>query len=72
MADRQNAVTALEYKPFKSDYYQSALEYVEENGINVFGVLVYADAMDFIEFVENENVNTVELDRVLASRRYVQ
>jgi len=72
MADRQNAVKALDHGPFKSDYYKSALKYVEVNGVNVFGVLVYADAKDFIELVENEKIKTVELDRVLASRRYVQ
>ena len=72
MVDRQNAVDALDFSPFKNEYYQTALKYVEENGVNVFGVLVYADAKDFIEFVKNENIMTVELDRVLASRRYVE
>jgi len=72
MNDREEAVEALDFGSFKSDYYKSALKYVEENGVNVFGVLVYADAKDFIEFVENENIKTVELDSVLASRRYVQ
>ena len=71
MADRESAVKSLEGNPYKSSYYQSALEYVEENGVNTFGVLIYADAKDFIEFVESENTRSVELDRVLASRRYI-
>ena len=71
MADRPSAVRALEFAPEKSDYYQSALSYVEEKGVNVFGVLVYADSKDLIELVENEDIKTVELDSVLASRRYI-
>lgn len=71
MITRKEAVNALDHNPLKSQYYQSALDYVEEHGVKTFGVLVYANAEDIMGLVENESIKTVELDQVMASRRYI-
>lgn len=70
MTDRKEAVGALEL-PEKSDYYKSALDYVEEHGVMAFGVVVYGNAQALREFIENESISTLEVDQILASRRYI-
>lgn len=71
MVDRKEAVDVFFYNNLKTEYYQSSLNYIEENGVKTFGILVYANAEDIIELIENEAIKTVELDQVMASRRYV-
>jgi len=71
MVDREKAVLAFEHSTVKSKFYKSALEYVEENGVNTFGVMVFAEPKDLIEFVENESVKAIQVDEVLASKRFI-
>lgn len=61
----------LFFNILNTEYYQSALGYVEENGVKTFGLLVYANAENIIELIENEKIKTVELDQVMASKRYI-
>lgn len=71
MVDRKNAVNTIEQNPLKSQYYTSALDYVEIHGVKTYGVLIYANAEDLIKFVENESIKTIEMDQVMASKRYI-
>lgn len=70
LIDRKDAVSVLDI-PRKHEYYKQALDYVEEYGVQTFGVLVYSQAHDLIELVENELIKTLELNQVLASKRYI-
>lgn len=70
LIDREEAVKTLESEK-KYEYYHSALNFVEENGVKTFGILVYADAEDLIEFVENNPVKTLVIYKALASKPYV-
>ena len=72
LADRKEAVTALSNHPRQHQYYQAALAYVEEHGVYSYGVLVHATAADLIKLVETAPIKTLELDQVLASRRFIQ
>jgi hypothetical protein len=71
MVDREEAVLTFEMMPIKYEYYKSALKYVEENGVNTYGVLVFANPDDLIDLVENGPIENLEIDEVLASRRYI-
>ena len=71
MIDREETVLTLEGMPTKYEYYKSALDYVEENGVNTFGVLVFANPEDLIELVENGPVENFGIDEVMASKRYI-
>lgn len=71
MIDRKDVVNVLDNRSIITENYQSALDYVEEYGVKTFGILVYANAKDLIELVENESIKTLELDQVMASRRYI-
>ncbi|NLY45638.1 MAG: hypothetical protein GX053_06570, partial [Tissierella sp.] len=69
--DRKDAINVLEKRPNRYKYYEEALDYVEENGVKTYGTLVYANAQDLIELVENEEILTIELSQVIASKRYI-
>ena len=45
---------------------------MEEHGVYSYGVLVHATAADLIKLVETAPIKTLELDQVLASRRFIQ
>lgn len=69
----------LVFKPLKFFYHFNYSKphnlplsfYVETQGIKTFVVLVYANAEDLIKLVENESIKTIELDQVMASKRYL-
>lgn len=71
MIDRKEATKVLDLNPRRLEYYKSALDYTKDNGIKTFGVLVYANAKDLIELVDNESIKLLELNQVLASKRYI-
>lgn len=68
MNDRQNAVRTLDYNSAKVDYYKNSLIYVEKNGINIYSVLVYGEARELLEFLNNEKIKTIEIKGVLPSK----
>jgi hypothetical protein len=72
LIDRKKAADILDVMPRRSGDYKSALDYAEANGVKTFGVLVYAEAEDLIELVENEAIKLVEQHQVLASRGYIR
>ena len=68
MNDREEAVRTLDYNPLKVDYYRNALNYVEKNGVNTYGALVYGEAGALLEFINNEKAKTIEINSVLPSK----
>ena len=68
MNDREKAVRALGYKSVDVDYYKNALNYVEKNGVNIYGVLIYGEARDVLEFISNQEINTIRVNSVLPSK----
>jgi hypothetical protein len=68
MSDRGRAVGVLEYNTLKVDYYKNALNYVEKNGLNIYGMLVYGEARELLEFISNEKIKNIEINSVLPSK----
>lgn len=64
LSDHDDAVKALSHFDLDFDKY---LEYVETNGINVYGVLVFGTPDDIVSLYENENILTIDIDNVLPS-----
>ncbi len=71
MVDREKAVKVLEQNNNKMEYYKDTLNYVENNGVNTYGVLVFGEARDLLKFINNEKVKTLEIDNVLPSKKYI-
>jgi len=70
--DRQKAVNAIERKSWKYEFYQSALNYAKEYGVKTYGVLVFAEAKDLVELVENEQIKLIELGNAMVSKRNIK
>lgn len=70
--DRKDAINILERRPNRHEYYEKALNYVEEHGVKTYGVLVYSNAEDLIELIEKGPILTLELNQVLTSKRYIR
>ena len=68
MKDRKNAVMALDNNSAKVTYYSNALNYVQNNGINIYGVLVNAEAKDLLDFLKDKEINSIEINGVLPSK----
>lgn len=71
MIDREKAVKALDFNSAKTEYYKNALSYVNKNGVRTYGVLIYGEARDMLDFINNEEFNSIEIDNVLASKKYI-
>jgi hypothetical protein len=65
------AVKALDVNETKVDYYKNAFNYIQKNGVKTYGVLVYGEAADLLKFINNEKIKNIELDDVLASKKYI-
>jgi hypothetical protein len=66
--DRKEAVAALDKNEIKSEYYKSALNYVESNGINIYGILIHGEAKELLKFLNDEKIKTIEINGVLPSK----
>ncbi|WP_139902942.1 anti sigma factor C-terminal domain-containing protein [Clostridium thermarum] len=58
----------MDNSEIKSEYYRKALNYVESNGINIYGVLVHGEARELLQFLNNKNIKTIEINGVLPSK----
>lgn len=70
--DREEAVNVIEHRPWKNEFYKSALNYANEHGIKAYGVLVFAEAQDLIKFVKNEQIKLVEFNQAMVSKKNIQ
>lgn len=67
LVDRHQAVDAL--LPMSINYdYESALNFVEKNGISTYGVLLYGEAADLLELYESGVIMTFDIDNVIVSK----
>lgn len=70
--DRKEAVDVIERRPWKNEFYQTALNYAEEHGVKTYGVLLFAEAKDLVKLIENEQIKLVEFNQALVSKRNIQ
>ncbi len=68
--DREEEIKIIDRSEGKGEFYQSALEYAKNEGVKTYGVIVYGEMRDMIEFVENENLKLIDLNDALTTRRY--
>lgn len=64
LAHNTDFVNALTNFDLDFDKY---LNFIENNGIKSYGALIYGNPNDIIDFYENENILTIDIDNVLPS-----
>ncbi|MCC5895199.1 MAG: anti sigma factor C-terminal domain-containing protein [Alkalibacterium sp.] len=68
LRDQEEFVELVEASPSKVDFYNTALEYVEEKGVKTYGVRVYGTAEMFIESIENIPYDTIYINDVSSAK----
>ncbi len=71
MSTRNEFLTLLNYITISNDtysgYYDEVYKYVNENGVNSYGVLVVGSPQEIIDFSKNHNINSIVIDDVIIS-----
>jgi len=67
LVDHKEAVSALAGNTEQYDY-ESALYYIEKNGMSTYGALVYGEANDLIELYESGTIMTFDIENIVASK----
>lgn len=68
LADRNEFVEIFDYNYYKTDFYKQALAYIDEHGVNSYGVLVYGTAGDFLEQLDGIPYESLYINEILAAR----
>ncbi len=71
ISERDEFVEFFEERSNKNEFYAHALDYVETNGIEIYGVLVYATAEDFLEVLEELPYDSIYINDVLPAKPYL-
>ncbi|MCF0148589.1 MAG: anti sigma factor C-terminal domain-containing protein [Clostridium sp.] len=63
MSSRQTFIeTFFNVNGMSSIMYSEALKYIEDNGVKLYGMLVYSDVETFLNLVQDENIYTISID----------
>lgn len=65
LSERPEAIAALSYNTLNFENYSN---YIQENGVNTYAVLVYANVDDLLSLCENESIEVINIDNVLPSQ----
>lgn len=68
LKDREEFVEIFDYNEDKTEFYADALNYVEENGVKTYGVLVYGTAEAFSESLNDFPYDRIIIDEVDSSK----
>ncbi len=68
LIDRKEMLGILDNSPTKYEFYKTALEYAEKNGVKLYGLLVYGEVKDLLSFAADENIRSIEVRDVKVSR----
>ncbi|WP_368645092.1 anti sigma factor C-terminal domain-containing protein [Alkalibacterium putridalgicola] len=68
LKDREEFVRIFDYNADKTEFYADSLNYVEENGVETYGVLVYGTAESFSENLENLPYDKLIINEVDSSK----
>lgn len=68
MYDHEDFVKAFDFNPNQTTFYKNSLNYINENGIKTYGLLVYGEAENIYNFINNENINSIYIDDVKVSK----
>lgn len=68
LSDREDFVRIFDYNQYKIDFYEDALNYIDKNGVNTYGVLVYGTAGDFIQSIDGIAYDSIYINEVLPTK----
>lgn len=68
LKNREDFVSMFDYNKFKTDFYADALKYIDEHGVNTYGVMVFGTAKDFLESIDDIPYDSLHINEVLPTK----
>jgi len=68
LRNREEFVEIFDYNSYKIDFYDDALEYIDEYGVETYGVLVFGTAEEFLEHIDEIPYDTLHINKILPTR----
>lgn len=68
LRDREEFVKIFDYNDYKTEFYNDALSYIDENGIKTYGVLVYGTAEEFLKCIDEIPYDSIYINEVLSAK----
>ena len=66
--NRKEFIDIFDYNIYKLDFYEEAFSYIEENGVNTYGLLVYGNPKNILEFMEEIEYESIYINQVLPTK----
>lgn len=68
LRDRKEFVKIFDYNEYKTEFYNDALSYIDENGVKTYGVLVYGRAEEFLKYIDEIPYDSIYINEVLSAK----
>lgn len=68
LRNQEKFVELFDFNPAKIDFYNHSLDYIEEHGVETYGVLVYGTAIEFLEAINKLPYDTLYINEVLPTK----
>lgn len=68
LRNREKFVGMFDYNSYETDFYNYALDYVEENGIKTYGVLAFGTADEFLKYIDELSYDSICINKVLPTK----
>lgn len=68
LRNREDFVNIFDYNHYKTDFYDDAIDYIDEHGVKTYGVLVFGTAAEFLESINEIPYDSLYINEVLATK----
>lgn len=68
LLNQEAFVSLFDYNKYKTDFYEEALEYINEQGAMTYGVMVYGTVEDLVECLEDISYTSIYINEVLPTK----
>lgn len=68
LKDREEFVEIFDYNEYKTEFYADSLDYIEDNGVKTYGVLVYGTAEAFSKSIKDFPYDKIVIDEINSSK----
>jgi hypothetical protein len=68
LRNREEFVDIFDYNHYKTDFYDDALVYIDEHGVETYGVLVFGTAEEFLESISEIPYDSLYINKVLPTK----
>ena len=65
LANREEFIGRFDYNPYKKDFYDDALKYIDKNGVKTYGVLAFGTAAEFLQHIDEISYDSIRINHVL-------